>query len=236
MQKFILLTMTFVAFFLVGCSSTPYQQLKERQELINAHLEQGKKYIGGEFDPRFTAGGDDGINIRKVGVAIYPAGSNESLAISAAVDDGKFKVIESAPSEFKSMVQRAIGNSLGFTGEYNKIETSVTEVQRLSGIKTSRRDIQCKKVMEPTADLGYRRTLECRAIVSVEKRELQKAFDFTLESKYGIKKKSFVQKILNQQLKESVLSKPARQAASVTGGKQNERITSVQPNKQRPIR
>lgn len=213
MQKFILITMTFVAFFLVGCSSTPYQQMKEKQDMINMHLAQGKKYIGGEFDPRFTAGGDDGINIRKVGVSVYPSGSNESLVISAAVDDGKFKVIESAPSEFKSMVQRAIGNSLGFTGEYNKIETSVAEVQRLSGIKTSRRDIQCKKVMEPTADLGYRRTLECRAIVSIEKRELQKAFDFTLEAKYGIKKKSFVQKILNQQLKESVLKKPVQSKA-----------------------
>lgn len=210
MQKLLLLMMTFVAFFMVGCSSTPLEMQMKRQEIINNHISQGKKYIGGDFDPRFSADGDDGINIRKVGIAVYPAGSNEMLIKSAAIDDGKFRLIESAPSEFKSMVQRAIGNSLGFNGEYNKIETSVTEVQRLSGLRSSQRDVQCKTVVEPTVDLTYKTSKECRAIVYVSKTELQKAFDFTLEAKYGEKKKSVVQDILNKQLKQNVLKKPVQ--------------------------
>lgn len=214
---------------LASCSSTPLELQMKRQELINEHLSQGKRYIKGDFAPRFSTSGNDGIHVRAVGISVYPAGANEALTKSASVSDGKFKLIESAPSEFKSMVQRAIGNSLGHTGEYNKIETSVSEVHALEGIESGANDTQCKIVVEPTVELTYRTSKECRSIVKVSVVNLRKAYDFTIERKYGLKKRSVVQDILNQQLNNSVNGN--REVSSVPKGRG--KVHSVQQRQPR---
>lgn len=209
----------------IGCSTSPFEQQTRRQNMINEHLAQGVRNLDGNFDARFSTDGNDGMYLRKVGTAVYPIGYNENLVRSAAIADGKFKLISSAPSELKSMVQKAIGNSLGYVGEYNQIETSVTEVYALQGIDYSERDIQCKTQVTPTVSGSYKTERICKAIVKVTLVALTKSFDFTIEKKYGIKKKSQVQKILQQQLKNTVLKAPVSQKAPVVSPK----VSMVKP-------
>jgi hypothetical protein len=120
----------------------------------------------------------------------------------------KFKLVESAPTEFKSLVQQAIGNSLGYTGEFTKIETSITEVHALRGIEVKEDDIVCKMVVEPTIEGGYSNMRECRSIARVPLTELNKAFNFSMEHKYGPQQKNSVEKLLEEQLKQNVTSSP----------------------------
>lgn len=189
----------------VSCSTNPYKEQSLKQQAIMEHMAQGKQYIGGKFDSKFSSSGSDGMNLRSIGVATYPVDMNEQLAKSAAVADAKFKLTDGAPTEMKRLIQKAIGNSLGYVGEFNQIETSVTEVHALRGIEVKEDDIQCLIVSEPVSDGTYRTSRECKAIAKVSLSELTKAFNFTVERKYGIKEESVVQKILNEQLNNSVV-------------------------------
>jgi len=199
----LIIAMSTVACATVQAPKTPFEENLYRQELIKQHLMQGKEYLGGDFDFRFSKAGNDGVNVQAVGIAVYPANANEGLIRKAAIVDGKMKLVTSGPTEFKSMVQRATGNALGYTGDFHQIETSVSEVSRLEGIKQRDADVECKNVVEPTQDGTFRNNKECRAIVSVPFTELRKAFDYTLEKKYGLNIKSQVEKILNIQLEKS---------------------------------
>lgn len=199
-----LLLLLILVTIITACSSVPDSLKKEmeRQELIAKHLSQGKRYVGGDFDSKYQTDGDDAVVLKRIGISTYPANSNETLAREVAISDAKFKLMSAAPSEFKSMVQKAIGNTLGYQGQYNQIETSISEVQRLEGIEVSNMDVECKMVIEPTADLTYKNLRECRAIATVPLRLLREAFDFTIENKYGTTQKSKIEEMLNQQLED----------------------------------
>ncbi|MDD3412486.1 MAG: hypothetical protein PHY47_00635 [Lachnospiraceae bacterium] len=205
LMKTLTTTMMIMCFFLIGCSSSPFKEQMEKQAIIMEHMKQGKQYIGGAFDQKFNQSGSDGTNLRAIGTSTYPVTSNENLARSAAIADAKFRLIDSAPTEFKALVQRAIGNSLGYQGEFNQIETSVIEVKGLRGIEVNENDVACKVASEPTTEGGYNTVRECKAIARVPMHQLNKAFDFTMEHKYGIQEKSSVEKILEEQLKQDVL-------------------------------
>ncbi len=198
------LLLSVLAAMFVGCSSSPFEQATSRQDAINKHLAQGVRLLDGEFDSKYMTDGSDGMYLKKVGVAVYPIGYSEQIIKSAAVADGKFKLASSAPTEMKQLVQRAIGNSLGYAGEFNQIQTSVSEVYALRGIESSENDIQCRTQVTPTVDGSYRTERVCRALVRVPLTELVKAYDFTVEKKYGKQKKSEIQKMLQQQLKSSI--------------------------------
>lgn len=206
-MKYLKLLMLMLILMSIGCSTTSFKQAQQRQLLINEHLAQGVQLIDGEFDSKYLTSGSDGISLRKIGIAIYPIGYNEQVIRSAAIADGKFSLIDGAPTEMKSIVQKAIGNAIGYVGEYSQIQTSVTEVRALKGIEASQSNVQCRTQVTPTAEGEYKTERVCRAIVKVSLTELTKAFDFTMASKYKIKKKSAVQEILNQQLKSNLASK-----------------------------
>lgn len=182
---------------LASCSSV---KLTEDQQKVRDHMAQGKIYTGGEFSSKFQDS-DTGASLVKVGIATYPAGTNDSLIKSHAIADGKFKLTEGAPAFFKSMVQRVIGSSLGNEGDFSQVDVSVSEVKALTGIQSRSQDIECKTVMEPTVELGYNTVKECRALVSVSKANLRKAYDFTISQKYGIKEKSEIDKLLALEMK-----------------------------------
>lgn len=205
MKKFTNLMTIACLFIFASCSSSPFKEATEKNEYLVQHMQQGKRYIGGEFDPKFSTSGNDGMNLRAVGVAVYPVQSNEALVKAKAISVAKFKLVESAPTQFKQIVQQAIGNALGYTGEFTQIETSITEVHGLQGIEIKEENVVCKMVVEPTIEGGYNNNRECRAMATVPLVELRKSFDFTMESKYGPQKKTSVEKILEEQLKNDAI-------------------------------
>lgn len=213
MKKIHLMTI-FCAFLISACSHDPFKAQREKNDMIVEHMKQGKQYVGGEFDARFNQSGNDGMTLRSVGTSMYPIQTNEELSRAKAVSMAKFKLIESAPTEFKSLVQQAIGNSLGYTGEFTKIETSITEVHALRGIEVKEEDTVCKMVVEPTIEGGYSNMRECRSIARIPLVELNKAFNFTMEQKYGPQQKNSVERLLEEQLKANTLISPVTKVVS----------------------
>ncbi len=173
-----------ISAMLASCSNSPFKENQKYQKHITDHLSQGAKYVNGNFDEKFSKSGQNGIYLTAIGKAVYPLSRNQGVVEEAAISAARFKIVESGPTEFKIIVQKAIGNSLGNIGEFSKIETSITEVKSLTGIKVSYNDIQCKIKTEPTENGGYNNTRECRAIAKVKMIDLVKAYDFTLERKY----------------------------------------------------
>lgn len=208
------LTVLSVSLLLAGCSSSPFKEQTLKNEKVVKHLQQGKQYIDGGFDSRFNNSGNDGMNLRAIGKAIYPIETNELLVRASAISASKFKLTESAPTEFKSLVQQAIGNSLGFNGEFTKIETSITEVHGLRGIEVKEENVQCRTVVEPTSEGDYKNLKECRSIATVPLSELNKAFNFTMDQKYGPQQKSSVEKLLEEQLKANTVNSGSRAISS----------------------
>lgn len=183
---------------LVSCSSSPFKEATKKQEMINDHLSQGVRYLEGDFDERYSKTGREGAYIKAVGSAIYPIETNQKLVESAAVSDSKFRLISSAPSEFKREVQQAIGTEIGGTGDFSEISISVTEVKNLKGIKSRFEDVECRTKVSPTSNGEYRTERECRAISRVKASELRRAYDFTVSSKYGVSKKEVNRKLASQ--------------------------------------
>lgn len=182
------LKLSVLTLILVSCSSSPFEETTKEQNMVNEHLSQGVKYLEGDFDAKYLKSGRAGAYVTAVGSSIHPVETNQKMVENAAVADAKFRLTESAPSEFKKEVQRAIGTEAGGVGEFSQIDVSVSEVKNLTGIKVKYEDIQCKTRVEPTSDGGYRTMKECRSLARVRAGELKKAYDFTVAEKYGVSK------------------------------------------------
>ncbi len=176
-------------FALASCSSSPFKETTEKQEMVNQHLSEGVKFLEGDFDEKYSKSGKTGIYIVSVGSAIHPVETNQKMVESAAIADAKFRLTESAPSEFKKVVQQAIGTEIGGAGNFSQLDVSVSEVKNLTGIKVKYEDVQCRTRVEPKSDGGYRTMKECRAVARVKEKDLLAAYDFTASSKYGVSKK-----------------------------------------------
>lgn len=200
------LILCLMSFLLVSCSSTSYDNATNKQEIINKHLSQGKRYLDGNFEEKFLVSGNDGINYKAIGRATYPLEYNEDLVRASAVADAKFKLSNGAPTEMKRLVQKAIGNGLGYIGEFSQIETGVTEIFNLQGIESQDEDVSCHIVVEPVMN-GYKNSRECRALAKVPMNSLVEAYAFTVGQKYGIAKKNRVQEVLEEQMKGSFTPK-----------------------------
>ena len=183
--------------FLVGCSSSPYKEQTAQAEKIAQHMSLGTKYVGGSFDSKLEKSGKVGMFVVAVGKSIQPVDQDEELGEEAAKATAKFNLTQTAPSEFKTLVQKAIGTEVG-VGEFNQIQTSITEVKALRGVDVLNEDIQCLTKITPTATGDYKYERECRALAKVPLHELNKAYNFTLQSKYKINKDDVYRKIAGE--------------------------------------
>ncbi len=182
---------------LAGCSTSPFKESTEYQEKVSEHLASGIQYPEGDFEEKYTKSSSSAMWLTSIGRSIYPLGSSQVLVESAASSAAKMVLIQSAPSEFKSIVQKAISNELGFTGSYSKVDTIVTEVKNLTGVMVRPEDISCKIRVEPMEDGSFRNSRECRALARVKVSELKKAYRYTIEKKYKSKvSKSAVNKTI----------------------------------------
>ncbi len=183
---------------LVGCSSSPFKEETAQQNKINQHLSQGVKYLEGDFEEKYNSSGRSGMYMTAIGTAIYPVEKSQKVVESAAVTDAKFRLTESAPSNFKREVQQAIGTEYEGVGDYSEISVSVTEVRGLTGIKVRYSDISCKTKVSPTSKGSYKTERECRAIAKVKLSDLKKAYSYTLDEKYRGKKKQIDRRVAQQ--------------------------------------
>lgn len=208
-MKTYLISLLFSLVFIVGCSTTPQQKVEDQNERVISHLEKGKRVIGKDFDEKFLR--DGLINGEYVAVGSFVSNdqfTNNMNHLLRAGEDARSKMITSAPTEIKKVVQSAI-STLSGTNEAEQIQISVSEVQALTGMSSGINDSQCVKFAEPTQDMKYRYSTECRVLVRVPASNLMKAYNYTLDKKYSVKEESQIKEIMKQQLMDKVLDKPA---------------------------
>jgi hypothetical protein len=170
---------------LMACSTAPKSVHENRHELILTHMAQEKKFLGSQFEPKFEK---DGIlNGEYVAIASIkgPIAENEKQLLTMAAADAKATLLESAPQQFKRVVQSAISTTIGGNGTVDSSAISVNEVRALTGVTVNFADTQCVKYALPNEHLGYDYIKECRAIARVPAANLTRAFKYTLDKKYA---------------------------------------------------
>lgn len=165
-----------VLLLIQACATVNYEELAQEQEIINKHLAQDKKYLDGKFEERFEINASNDSHLTVIGRAIYPIEYNESYIKAAAVADGKFSLISSAPTEMHKYVLQTKSNEAISVFEKNELNTVI---YGLTGFYVKDEDISCHIVVIPTLK-GYETNKECRAIVGIARENLYNAFDSTL--------------------------------------------------------
>lgn len=193
-MKFIICLFTCAC--IVSCSSSPFQEETNRADALMEHLAQGVKYSGGNFPDKYEKSGTSGRCVIGVGKSVQPLGSSEEMNESAAISNAKFSLINSAPTTFESVVQKALGTELGQYQEFSKTDYSITKVNDLKGIEVRSEDVLCKIRIEPTESGSYKNSRECRALARVKVSDLKDAYDIMLSSR--VSKKTTKEEILRK--------------------------------------
>lgn len=202
----------FILFLLLGvvsCSSTKTGD--SASDALIAHMEKGSRVVGKDWDVKFLK--DGLVNGEYVAIGNSTNRDIDSLHQPLRVNaeaQATARLLKSAPTDFKKIVQRVINSVDGDEGATTESQISITQVKALTGMKSNFDDHQCVTSAHPTSSLGWTFIKECRVIVRIQASELMKAYDFTLQSKYGMKKKSDVMDMLTQELNPE----PVRQVAN----------------------
>jgi hypothetical protein len=193
-------------FALASCSSVPKPQLEVQNDIIMNHMGQGKKIIGKDFEEKFSQ--DGLINGEYVAIGSIRATyiTNEKTMIAMASHDAKSTLLESAPSEYKKVVQNALSYVNNDNGSQDSVSIMVTEAKALTGIKVNFSDVQCVVYAQPKVDVSYDYIRECRAIARVPASNLATAYNYTMSKKYKVEDQTKLREIMSKQLMGVMLS------------------------------
>ena len=198
---------------LASCSSVPRTGHQETDAVIS-HMSKPKSVIGKDWEEKFKKDGLINGEYVAIGSVTSHVNDNEGRLKLAAEADATSRLLTSAPTEFKKIVQRAISTVDSSYGSADQVHISVTEVKALTGLKTSFDDTQCVTTATPNTDLKYDFLKECRTIMRVPSSNLTKAYSYTLDKKYGIKEQNEIKEALNKQLFKQIGGEPERVTAS----------------------
>jgi hypothetical protein len=194
-----LLISVVLLFGLVSCSSTKTGD--PASDALIAHMEKGSRVVGKDWDPKFEK--DGFVNNEYVAIGNSTNKDinsfHQSLRIGAEAQ-ATARLLKSAPTDFKKVVQRVINSLDGDEGSTEESQISITEVKSLTGMSSNFDDHQCVNTAHPTSALGWTFVKECRVIVRVKASELIKAYAYTLDRKYGVKKQSQISEMLRQEM------------------------------------
>jgi hypothetical protein len=207
------LLMVLSVFGLAACSSVPKTGHQETDAVI-AHMSKPKAVIGKDWEEKFKRDGLIGGEFVAIGSTVSHINNHEGNMRLTAEADATSRLLTSAPTEFKKIVQRAVSSVDGNNGTTDQVHISITEVKALTGLKTKFEDSQCVTSATPNTDLKYDFLKECRTIMRVPASNLAKAYSYTLDKKYGIKEQSEIKEALNKHLLSEIKSNPEREVAS----------------------
>jgi hypothetical protein len=187
----------------IGCSSTPKTGDAETDKVL-AHMRKGDFVVGKDWEQKFLQDGLIGSEVVAIGSSARSVLGANKISVAnlrlMAETDARERMLLSAPSEFKRLIQKAIQSVDNDEGTVDASSVSISEVKALTGIRNNFNDFQCVKTAHPTEDLKYSYSTECRLILRVSSSELQKSYSYTLSSKYGIKEQSTISEILKKEL------------------------------------
>lgn len=185
---------------LASCSSVQKTGDDQTDALVE-HLSKGERVIGKDWEEKFNR---DGF-INGEYVAIGSASSRDidylqkPLRVNAEAE-ATARLLRSAPSDFKKIVQKVLNTLDGDEGSTQESQIMITEVKALTGMKSNFDDIQCVTKATPNQNMKWNFNKECRVIVRVPASNLAKAYDYTLEKKYSIARKNDIEELLKQEM------------------------------------
>lgn len=195
----VILTLCLLLAF-VSCSSVNKTGDDQTDKLIQ-HLAKGKTLISKDFDEKFQKDGLLNGHYVAIGTVIDKYSRNEASLKVLAEANATAKLLAGAPLEFKKMVQRTVSSSDDSGGSAEEISVSISEVKALTGIVSNYDDSQCVSYAIPNQDMKYDVQKECRVLLRVPTGNLLKAYDFTLNNKYGISEKDVKESLKDQLFK-----------------------------------
>jgi hypothetical protein len=134
-----------------------------------------------------------------VGYSEMSADRNEVYISKAALMDAEVKLINDAPTDFRVITQNALVSAGIDSSEFMQIQTKLTEVIALGGLKQG--ESTCRKWIR----YGETRTSVmkgCWHQASASLVELRKAYLFTLQKKYGSEKAHKFDDVMKQELEK----------------------------------
>lgn len=186
-----------------ACSTVNKTGHKVTDDVI-AHMSQEPRIMGKGWEEKFLK--DGLVNGEYIAIGSATTQDLDHLQKPLKVNaesEATARLLRSAPSDFKKIIQRALNTLDGDEGSTQESQIMITEVKALTGMKSNFDDIACVTSAIPKQDLTYKYVKECRVIVRVPAINLTKAYDYTLEKKYGIHKKNQIDEILMDELKGS---------------------------------
>ena len=205
------LLITTLMLFMASCSSTQFDKQRALNEQATENLLQEDQMIGSSLPNWIYSEGLNGNRMYAVGSAEVEATYSENYVTNMAIHNAKMRVVENMPTDYKKIVQRAVSDTV--ENNFNQVELSTGEVQGITGIKTNRRFMTCRKMIRYT-EFGRKVNRVCYVQAFVPLKELNDAFVRTVKNKYGDQKADQFKVILEQQLKSSIKTKENQNAQS----------------------
>jgi hypothetical protein len=198
-------TLLMVSLLVITVSCSSVKTGDNDADALIAHMSKDKKVIGKDWDEKFTK--DGFINGEYIAI-----GSSTNRDIDAmhrplrvkADADATARLLRSAPTDFKRVVQSVLNSLDGDEGSVQESQIMITEVKSLTGMKSNFDDHQCVTIAIPNQNLKYNFVKECRVIVRVPASNLMRAYDYTLEKKYSIQKKNDIEALLLKEMNATV--------------------------------
>lgn len=182
---------------IVSCSSVK-KTGDEKTDALLEHMAQEPRIIGENWKEKFTK--DGFINGEYVAIGTVTSYEMNGFYNSQKVNAESIatgNLLRTAPTDFKKVVHRVINSLEKNEGSTKEDQISVTEVRALTGLYSKFDDFQCVKKAVPNKKLKYDFIRECRLLMRVPSTKLLEAYDFTLQSKYGISKEKIRQELRN---------------------------------------
>lgn len=181
---------------LASCSSNSLST-KDKETLGDSVLED--KTIGDTLPSWTKFEGIKDARLYGIGYSEMSLDRSEHYVSKAALMDAEVKLISDAPSDFRVLTQNALTGAGIESSDFMQIQTKLQEVIGATGFKAH--ETTCRKIIR-YQESQSKVMRGCWYQVSVNVVDLKKAYQLTLEKKYGVGKAAKFDNLMNAELEK----------------------------------
>jgi hypothetical protein len=179
--------MTKVSLFLlvVIFASCSTNKVKESEQTAFSNAEREDKVIGAELPEWADQNGIKDGRMYEVGYAELPLNKSEHFIKKAALMDAEVKLLSESPTDFRIITQNALTGAGIDSSEFYQIQTSLKEAIGVTSMKSHKST--CRKIVR-NLESSSSVMRGCWYQASVGTDDLRRAYQLTLQKKYGVGK------------------------------------------------
>jgi hypothetical protein len=164
----------------VSCATN---KAKESEQNALANAEKEDKIVGSSLPPWVEESGVRDGRLYEVGYAEFSLDKSEYYIKKAAEMDAEVKLLSDAPTDLRVITQNSLTGVGLDSSEYSQIQTSLKEVIGVTSLKSHRKT--CRKIIRHLED-SSKPMRACWAESSVSMSDVRRAYQLTLQKKYGV--------------------------------------------------